>query len=366
MRKLKVFLRRIDKPLVICTVMLFLIGISFLYSTTSHINASFFDRFITKQVMWFLIGAVLAAILLRINYIKFIDFSYPLYLLVVLTLLFVLIMGNIVLGAQRWIRIIGFSIQPSEFAKIIVIITLANYLGKNRLRMHSARTILVSFIIVSVPVFLILKQPDLGTAITILVILFSMLLVSEVKMRHLMSVVGAGMCMLPIMWNFLKTYQKTRLLVFLNPNLDPLGAGYTIRQSRIAVGSGMLLGKGWLSGTQNLLNFLPERHTDFIFSVIGEEVGFIGSILVLFLYFMIIIRGIKIATSTKDLYGRLMAVGLVSMLAFHIVINIGMTIGLMPVVGIPLPLVSYGGSSLVVTLVAISLLLNIKVNRPMF
>ncbi|MBM3253492.1 MAG: rod shape-determining protein RodA [Candidatus Omnitrophica bacterium] len=366
MRAIRVFLRKIDKALVISTVLLFLIGLSFLYSTTYQRELVFLEKYTIRQLAWFIVGLILAGVLLKINYIRFIDFSYPLYFLTILMLLLVLLVGDIILGAQRWLEVGGFAFQPSEFAKIVIIIVLANYLGKNRLRMYSIKTITFSFILISVPMFLILKQPDLGTAITLFAILFSMLFVSGIKIKHLAAITGIGISALPILWHFLKPYQKSRLLVFLNPNLDPLGAGYTIRQSKIAVGSGMLLGKGWQSGTQNILNFLPERHTDFIFSVVGEEVGFIGALCVLLLFFIIIKQGIKIAYSTNDIYGRLLAVGIVSMIIFHIFVNISMTIGLMPVVGIPLPLISYGGSSLVITLIAISILLNIKINRPIF
>ncbi len=360
------FIKKIDKPLVGSIVLLFLIGLCFLYSTTYQMELGFLEKYTTKQIIWFVLGAILSVILLRINYMRYIDFSYPLYILTVFMLFSVLLIGNIILGAQRWIEVGGFTFQPSEFAKLIMIITLANYLGKNRLRIYNVRTILSSFILVSIPMFLILKQPDLGTAITLLAILISMLFVSGIKVKHLFIIIVSGVLALPFIWHFLKPYQKSRLFVFLNPDLDPLGAGYTIRQSKIAVGSGMLLGKGWQSGTQNLLNFLPERHTDFIFSVVGEEAGFLGALCILFLYFIIIRQGIKIALQTNEVYGRLLAVGIVSMLLFHIFVNIGMTIGIMPVVGIPLPLISYGGSSLVVTLIAVSLLLNIKINRPIF
>ncbi len=366
MRKISTFLRRVDKPLIIAVVLLFSIGLSFLYSTTYHKGQGILDRYIVRQMLWFVIGLTFSIAILKANYLRFLDLSYFLYVFIVLVLVSVFFVGNTILGAQRWIDIGIFTFQPSEFAKLIMIMVLANYLGRNRMRIHSKKTIIGSFLIVSLPAFLILKQPDLGTALTFFAVLFSMLFVSGIRMRHLAAIISGAIFLMPVLWHFLKSYQKTRLLVFLNPNLDPLGAGYTIRQSKIAIGSGMLLGKGWQSGTQNLLNFLPERHTDFIFSVVGEEAGFLGAMFVLFLYFIIIRQSIRIAYSTNDVYGRLLAVGLVTMIAFHVLVNIAMTIGLMPVVGIPLPLISYGGSSLVVTLIAIAILLNIKINRPVF
>ena len=177
---------------------------------------------------------------------------------------------------------------------------------------------------------------------------------------------GAGVAAMPFFWHFLRDYQRQRLLVFINPNVDPLGAGYNIIQSKVAIGSGGLIGKGWLNGTQNQLNFLPERHTDFIFSVIGEEWGFLGIVAVILLYFLIIKRALTIASSTSDMYGRLVASGIAVMFSFQVIINMGMTVGVMPVVGIPLPLISYGGSSLLATLVAIGLLVNVGMRRSTF
>jgi len=181
-----------------------------------------------------------------------------------------------------------------------------------------------------------------------------------------MILIGTTLFSMPFFWYMLKDYQRERLLVFVNPNVDPLGAGYTVIQSKIAIGSGMFFGKGWLSGTQNQLNFLPERHTDFIFSVIGEQWGFFGSSILIALFIILIYRGLKIAHETTDSYGKLLAIGIVSLLAFQIIVNIGMTIGLMPVVGLPLPLLSYGGSSLLTTVVSIGILLNIGMRKPRF
>ena len=190
-----------------------------------------------------------------------------------------------------------------------------------------------------------------------------MLFVRGIKGKHLISIITLGLASMPFLWHMLKDYQQERLSVFINPNADPLGAGYTMIQSRIAIGSGFLLGKGWLSGTQNQLNFLPERHTDFIFSVIGEEGGFIGCVVLIGLYSVLIYRGLKIAKETGDTYGKLMATGIVTMLASQAIISMGMASGFMPVVGLPLPLMSYGGSSLLTTMISIALLLSISMRK---
>ena len=213
---------------------------------------------------------------------------------------------------------------------------------------------------------LIAAEPDLGTAIVFFVIMFSMLYVGGAKLKHLLVMFATGAGFVPFLWHALKAYQRQRLMVFINPDADPLGAGYTIIQSRIAIGSGAVFGKGWLTGTQNQLNFLPERHSDFIFSVIGEEWGFVGSLVLILLFFFFLRKAISIGTRTNDLHGRLIVTGVVAMLSFQILVNISMTMGFMPVVGLPLPLVSYGGSSLVTTMASIALILNVSMRRTYF
>jgi rod shape determining protein RodA len=216
------------------------------------------------------------------------------------------------------------------------------------------------------PAFLLIfLQPDLGTALVLIPILFSILFVCGERVKYLFITMCAGILSLPFLWHFLKGYQKDRLMVFINPNIDPLGAGYTIIQSKIAIGSGGLLGKGWLGGTQSHLKFLPERHTDFIFSVIGEEWGFVGAVALIALYALIIKRGLNIISNIDDIYGKAIATGVVTLITFQVLVNISMAVGLMPVVGLPLPAISYGGSSTVATLVAMGFLLSVsrRVNR---
>ncbi len=317
--------------------------------------------------MWMVIALGIGAVILMIDYNRFISSAYLIYGLIILSLFIVLGFGIEKLGAQRWLRIGDMSIQPSEFAKIAIVLALARYLGYNTGRMEKWTSLIIPIIITIVPMVLILAQPDLGTALIFLPILFSMLYISGAKIKHLATLILIGLAASPFMWHYLlKPYQKKRLLVFIDPNSDPVGAGYTIMQSKIAIGSGRLFGKGWLSGTQNQLNFLPERHTDFIFSVVGEEWGYLGCMVIVLLYLFLIIRGMNIAYSTADRTARLLVVGLVTLLSLQTFINIGMTMGIMPVVGLPLPLISYGGSSLVSTMVIIALLLNVRMRRMIF
>jgi rod shape determining protein RodA len=362
----KKFLRDFDKTLLFIAFLIFLMSIFVLYSATQAKNLPFGKSYILRQIYWMLIGAILLFAIINISYQRFIDIAYILYGINIILLIFVLILGHTRLGAQRWFSIGAFTFQPSEFIKINLILALANYIGARKESMDSFKSLFVPILLLFMPFVLVLMQPDLGTALILLPVFFSMLLVGGVRPRYLVTMLLLGFASLPVFWSFLRGYQRQRLLVFINPNLDPLGAAYTIIQSKIAIGSGGLFGKGWLGGTQNQLNFLPERHTDFIFSVVGEEWGFLGAAILILLYFIIIKRSLNIASSTSDIYGKLIATGVAMMLALQVIINVGMTIGLMPVVGIPLPLVSYGGSSLLATLIAIALLLNIGMRRSTF
>jgi rod shape determining protein RodA len=245
-------------------------------------------------------------------------------------------------------------------------LVMAGYLGSRKGGLDRPRDFIIPLALLSLPFLLVLIQPDLGTALLLVPIFFAMMFVAGASRKYLGILIAAGVAAMPFFWHFLRDYQKQRLMVFLNPNVDPLGAGYTIIQSKIAIGSGGLIGKGWLAGTQNQLNFLPERHTDFIFSVIGEEWGLFGALALVLLYFLIVRRSFNIAVSTNDMYGKLIATGVGVLLALQVVINMAMTIGMMPVVGIPLPLVSYGGSSMLATFIAVGLLLSVGMRRSRF
>jgi rod shape determining protein RodA len=355
-----------DKALLFLVMVIFIIGLFCLYSASYNKKLEVGGNYIIKQLSWFGVGLAILVLVILIDYQKIIDFGYVLYGLGLFGLLSVLVFGHTRLGAQRWFSIGGFSVQPSEFNKIIYIIMMTSYLGHTRDEILNIRGLLIPLLLTAPPFILIVLQPDLGTALILIPVLFVMLFVAGARLRHLLSLGLCGIVLSPVFWHFLKAYQKKRLLVFLNPDIDPLGAGYTIIQSKIAIGSGGLIGKGWLAGTQNLLNFLPERHTDFIFSVIGEEWGFFGAVILVTLYFLLLKRGVMIMERTTDIYGKLLGVGIITMLGFQIFVNISMTIGLMPVVGVPLPLISYGGSSLWTTLVAVGLLLNVGMRRTRF
>jgi rod shape determining protein RodA len=308
------------------------------------------------------------------NYRRLWDVTYVIYGMAVFLLLLVYVLGIVRLGAQRWLRFGGFNFQPSEMAKLVMTIFLARYFSRKSAddaslsvnRFGIVRGLLLPLFFVIIPVGLIIEQPDLGSGILVLCLFFAMLFLSGVKLRYiLLVVVSAGVCV-PVVWHFLREYQKERLMVFLNPNIDPLGAGYTVIQSKIAIGSGKFLGKGWLLGTQSQLHFLPESHTDFIFATFAEEWGFVGCAVLLCLYAYLIIKGIAIASTTGDHFGRLLASGISLMLAIQVFVNIAMNLGLAPVVGVPLPLMSYGGSSLFVTFISLGILVNIDRKRAVF
>jgi len=337
---------------------IFILGLLFLFSSTYPNNVGF----VLRQITWFLLGSLIFIWIINVNYRKIVGIANIFYFLTIFLLVLVLIFGSRRLGAQRWLAIGGFNIQPSEFAKLFITLSVVQYLA-SRKAYRSLRNIFVPLVVIAVPFILILKEPDLGTALMLVPILLILLYVWGIPLRSLFFIIFCGVLFSPLAWFLLKNYQKERLLVFLDPGIDPLGAGYTIIQSRIAIGSGGLVGKGWLSGTQNQLNFLAERHTDFIFSVAGEEWGFLGGVVLLGLYCVLIKRAFGIAEKTDDPCGRFLAVGLSAMIGIQVVVNISMTMGFMPVVGLPLPLVSYGGSSLLVTMMALALLESIAIHR---
>jgi rod shape determining protein RodA len=272
------------------------------------------------------------------------------------------------MGATRWLNLGFFRFQPSELMKIVIIAVYAHYFTKSpNLNGLGFKDLLYPFLLLAGPLLLIMKQPDLGTASLVFLIALSMLMFVGVRFATFVSVVLAAIPLLFAGWHFhLREYQKERILNFLNPERDPLGTGYHIIQSKIAVGSGGVFGKGFMGGTQSQLHFLPEQHTDFAFSVFSEEWGFTGCLVMLLLYLCLVLWGLSVAKKCNDRFGKLLAVGVAAMLFWHIVINIGMVIGIFPVVGVPLPLFSYGGTSMITTMVGVAILLNIQMRRFMF
>ncbi len=297
---------------------------------------------------------------------KLLDKAYILYTINIILLLLVLLIGKTMLGARRWINLGFFFLQPAELCKVTFILALVRYIGDRQYKLDNIHGFAIPFIGTIIPMLLIVMQPDLGTALTLLPIFFIVLFVSGVKKKYLFLPIIAAVSSSPFLWGILKPYQKNRILVFLDPNRDPLGTGYTVIQSKIAIGSGGLLGKGWMAGTQNQLNFLPARHTDFIFSVIGEEWGFLGAVVILVLFLLLFIRLLRIVDYTSDLAGKLLVIATVTLLWFHTIVNIAMSMGLMPTVGLPLPFLTYGGSNLVTMMFLVALAKSVEQRRKVF
>jgi rod shape determining protein RodA len=353
-------LRYVDWVLVASTVALIAGGAVILYSATRTSADPW--AFIRARGLHMLAGTLLLIVFAAVDYSALARAWRPLLAGTVLLLTAVDVLGRTAQGAQRWIPLGPFSFQPSEVGKLLLIITLAKHIDGHR-EITSWRQIIPLLAHAGIPILLIVQQPDLGTAMVLMAIFVAMLFAGGAPMR-VMAGLGAGAAAAaPVLWQMLHDYQRRRLIVFLDPGIDPQGAGYALIQSKIAVGSGQLFGRGLLHGTQNLLHFIPEQHTDFIFTVVGEELGFAGAILMLFLFALWLWRAGAIAAQAKDRLGMLMAAGVLAMIAFHVVINVGMTVGLMPITGIPLPFISHGGSALVVMLAATGLLINIGMRR---
>ena len=342
------------------------IGILNLYSAAAKIETVGAPLYL-KQIFWLVIGLAAMVTIAFVEYRFYSDFAYIVYTIALVLLLLVLAYGMITSGAQRWVKIGPLSFQPSEFVKISFILALAKFFHRPADRKgYSLKQLPLPFLLLLLPMALILKQPDLGTAIVLLLVFFSVLIFVKIRWSSLLAIGMTGAAAVPVLWNFLKGYQKKRIITFFNPDLDPLGAGYHLMQSKIAVGSGGILGKGFMKGTQSKLGFLPEQQTDFIFSALGEEWGLIGSLFVIGLYVALILWGLRVAVQAKDRFSAILAFGVVAMLFWHVFINIGMVLGMMPVVGIPLPLLSYGGSFIVSTLIGVGLLLNVSMRRYLF
>ena len=322
------YFRNLDWWLVIAIFGLVGIGICLIASATHSFAVTTGKAWhVERQSLFLAIDLALVIFSLRFDYRLLKDIATPLYVFNIILLLAVMFLGHSQLGAQRWIQIGPLSIQPSEFSKAIMIVCLAAFLNKRLETLDSFTDYLPALAYAFVPFILVMKQPDLGTSLVFMAILLGMLLISGFKVRWLMYMSGALIALMPALWHILKEYQKNRIRVFLDPELDPFGAGYHVIQSKIAIGSGLLTGKGWFLGTQSQLNFLPENHTDFIFAVAGEEFGFIGIFIILLLYLIVIWRGLTIALNAEDDFGTLLAVGITFMFMFHVLVNNGMTAG---------------------------------------
>lgn len=336
------------------------IGLAMVHSASSELQIDFLPR----QAMWVGIGLLLMLIAFSLDYHVVLGLAIPIYVLSLVALTLVLVLGHRAGGARSWIGLASLGGQPSEVAKLAAALMLARYLGAAGRRFLSGRQLLVASAIVAAPMLLVVVEPDLGGALTFLPLLAAVLVVAGVRMRILVVaaltvVIGAG-----ALWNWgMHEYQRQRVMTFLNPDRDRLGAGYQVQQGKIAVGSGQFFGKGYMQGTQSQLRFLPARHTDFIFAALAEEWGFVGVAVTLWLFGLYFWSGAQVAMRARDRSGILLVVGLLSLFAFHAVYNTAMVVGLLPITGIPLPFLSYGGSFMLLNFVATGIILGVDFRR---
>lgn len=352
--------QHIDWVLLGLTLLLCAIGLICIYSAMQSASGISFVR---KQLIAMALGLISMTIISNLPVQIYRNWRTAIYSVNVILLLIVDIMGRSAKGAQRWIPLVGgFNLQPSEVAKVLLTITLADFVGRYEENMRSPAIFFRSLIHIGFPALLVFAQPDLGTSIVIMSIWAGIMLVSGAPKRLLVMVALVGILGFGTIWQtgVLKDYQKKRITAFINPASDPRAAGYHVIQARIAVGSGQITGKGLFSGTQNRLHFIPEQHTDFVFTVIGEEVGFAGSIGLLVIYALFLWRILLIVYQARSTYARALAAGIFTFFAYHIIVNIGMVIGVFPVVGVWLPFISFGGSAMISCLSAVGLLLAIN------
>ncbi len=402
--RLKLRLPPIDVPLALAAIGLVGIGLAMVYSATSVPGAH--QGLWVKQLVWAVVAFGAASLVASIDHRVYDSIAWPLYGVSLLLLVAVLVFGTSILGAKRWLELGPLKFQPSELAKIATVLVLARRFDNPKIRLGRWQHWVPATLVVLVPFALVMKEPDLGTALSFPAILIAMLYWGGMRMRQialgltpainaalffltgtllwfaglfavllvvlrprlpalvaLLMLNGAVAFATPHLWNHLHDYQKRRIETFLNPNNDPSGAGYQIIQSKIALGSGGVVGKGYLRGTQKALAFLPMRHTDFIYSVVGEELGLLGTLTVVILYALLVLRGLQLAVASRNGFASLMAVGIVTALFYHIMVNMLMTIGWAPVTGLPLPLLSYGGTALIVNGIEIGLLQNVALRR---
>jgi rod shape determining protein RodA len=356
-------LRNIDTGIVVTTIILIIIGIVGIASAT-QVASGGTPKYITIQGVAFVLGIIAVLLLLLIDYNSFGDMQTAIYIINILLLLSVFALGKEVNGAKSWIDLGPVNFQPSELVKIGFILAFAKHLESRKDKLDSIKDIAVSLLYMVVPIALIQLQNDTGTMLVFMFISAMMFFAAGINYKYIIGAVGAFILCTPLLWFFaLQEYQKNRILVFLNPELDPRGSGYHVIQSKTAIGSGQFFGEGLFNGTLNNNGFIPARHTDFIFSVLGEELGFVGAVFVVILFVILLLRCIHVAKAAKDTYGMLICVGVTAMYLFHVLENIGMTIGIMPVTGIPLPFVSYGGSSLLTNMLALGLVINVGMRR---
>ncbi len=365
--KEKNWIKKLNWSLIVTTLTLVMIGLINLYSVSHRpgANATYLFYY---QTIWIAIGFTVFFCMSFIHYHYLIKWAYIIYGINLLSLVAVELVGRSFGGAQRWLDFGWFSYQPAETAKLVLIIVLARILSiKRSWQFSTIKELIKPAALILIPTAFIIRQPDLGTAMITLIITVSIIIFAKVHKNALWSALLLIIFVTPITWHFgLKEYQKNRIFTFISPGRDPRGTGYNTIQSKIAIGSGKFFGKGFQKGTQSQLEFLPERHTDFIFSALSEEHGFIGSVITLLLFTLLILIGFHTAFQSRDKEGIFLCVGMSFYLFWHIFINMGMTMGLLPVVGIPLPLFSYGGSSLITTMTALGIISSVSYRRYLF
>ncbi len=359
-------LRKFNWNLLIIEILLFGVGIWNLISATGVQDKSL--GLYKSQLIWFGVGMICTGLIFLLHYSTFSRLAYPIYFANILLLVAVLVLGKSTLGAKRWIGIGALRLQPSEFMKLSMVICLAKYFETDRtVSGYGIRDLLLPTVLVGVPSLLIMAQPDLGTAMIIMLTFGSMMLFVKIRPQTLLIIGLIAALALPAVYKFaLKPYQKQRIVSFIDPGSDPKGSGYNSIQSMVAVGSGKILGKGYRKGTQSQLNFLPEHHTDFIFSVFSEEHGFVGGVILITLYLVFLHNGLQVAYQSNDKFALLLCLGIVFIFFWHFAVNIGMVTGLLPIVGVPLPFLSYGGSALITATLGVAVLLNVANKKFMF
>lgn len=366
--KIKKIIKNLDYTLLFSIVIILCIGLVVLKSATVNASIKYQTNFVLRQMIWSILGMGAFFVILSVDYTILRRWTPWMYALNLILLSAVLVFGKSVKGAQAWIPIGSMRFQPAELVKILMILCMAKYLADRVGKLNTWPELIPAFIYMGIPLLLILMQPDLGTGLVFVAILFGMLLVAGASIFKLAFLIvgGLGAVIFWIVGHFqwgwwmpLKDYQLMRLVVFVDPDIDPRNWGWNVIQAKITVGSGGLWGRGWGQGPQTMNDFLPEQWTDFIFCVLSEEFGFVGAFVLLLVFFVLIWRGVRIAGQAKDAFGALIATGIVSMLVFHVLQNVGMSVGIMPITGIPLPLVSYGGSSLLANMISLGILMNV-------
>lgn len=350
-----------DRNLLFATVALFLIGLFSIFSASLGMEKNA-GAFVVRQAIWGLVSFSAYAVVLRIGYLRLLELAYRLYGIALILLVIVLVLGHVARGSQSWIGFAGIRLQPSEVTKVALALLLSKHLCRHPVK--KTRDLAGVLALAGMSLVLVLAQPDLGSAIVLSVMILTALYAAGTPVSYLVGLCGAALLAMPFAWHFLKTYQRLRLMVFLNPYVDPLGAGYNVIQSRIAVGSGRLVGKGFMMGTQSKLGFLPEPHTDFIFSVFAEEFGFLGGIVLLALFSLLLWRIIAAGVKSRDLRGKVLVASIAGWIWFQVLEGMAMSMGLAPVTGLPLPFLSYGGSSLLSLGIALGLVQSVFVENP--